>query len=234
MLEDTAHRFGPDTYVRDPANPSHPTSFDRGHGLVDVTAALSRVLRRPAPAWRWDGSMPDPEGDARDVGQFAPRAAPVSDPGLDITRASITADIPARVLRFEVRLADLGAGPPSGSTGDLLLVAFKFRGVEYEVRMTRAAGKERFVLQQGYLATSRAVVADDLEGDFDAVSDVVTAEVPLDALHRWDADLPVLSPGHTLTEIYAEAKRFVGADPTEHPYMGTDVVGGRGALRLMP
>jgi subtilisin family serine protease len=53
VLEDTAHRFAPQgtspgAYEPDPRNPDALTSFDKGHGLVDVFAALDRVLT-PAP-----------------------------------------------------------------------------------------------------------------------------------------------------------------------------------------
>jgi len=44
VLEDTAHQFAAGApYEVDPRNPSHTTSFDKGHGLVDVLGALSLV-----------------------------------------------------------------------------------------------------------------------------------------------------------------------------------------------
>jgi subtilisin family serine protease len=44
-LEDTAYRFAAGGgYEDDPRNPGSETSFDKGHGLVDVFAALERVL----------------------------------------------------------------------------------------------------------------------------------------------------------------------------------------------
>jgi len=45
LLVDTAHQFGTRTWQTDPRNPDSttPTSFDAGHGLVDVTAALGRL-----------------------------------------------------------------------------------------------------------------------------------------------------------------------------------------------
>jgi serine protease AprX len=49
-LENTAHQFGLPDYVADPRNPDHATSFDRGHGLVDVAAALASILKRKLPA----------------------------------------------------------------------------------------------------------------------------------------------------------------------------------------
>ena len=47
ILEDTARQisFGA-PYETDPANPTTPTSFDKGHGLVDVVAAITEALAR--------------------------------------------------------------------------------------------------------------------------------------------------------------------------------------------
>lgn len=48
ILEDTAHRFtfgAP--YAPDPANPTTPSSFDKGHGLVDAVRAIAAALGGP-------------------------------------------------------------------------------------------------------------------------------------------------------------------------------------------
>lgn len=47
ILEDTARpiTFGA-AYEADPTNPTTPTSFDKGHGLVDVVAAVTEALNR--------------------------------------------------------------------------------------------------------------------------------------------------------------------------------------------
>ena len=68
-LENGAYRFGTG-YEPDPTNPGSPTSFDRGHGLVDVVAS-ARVahhvavgkLPPPPPAYQQEVFV-DPEGDA--------------------------------------------------------------------------------------------------------------------------------------------------------------------------
>ncbi|HWG93841.1 MAG TPA: hypothetical protein VNU66_06405, partial [Mycobacteriales bacterium] len=61
VLEDTAHRFTSGAeYEEDPRNPGALTSFDKGHGLVDVFAALQRVLATgTATAGTGDGSTAD-------------------------------------------------------------------------------------------------------------------------------------------------------------------------------
>ena len=51
LLEDTAHRFtAGGAYEPDPRNATTPTSFDKGHGLVDVLGALSVLVGQPDPA----------------------------------------------------------------------------------------------------------------------------------------------------------------------------------------
>ena len=47
ILEDTARPITTGAaYQADPANPTTPTSFDKGHGLVDVFAAVAEALNR--------------------------------------------------------------------------------------------------------------------------------------------------------------------------------------------
>lgn len=47
ILEDTARQISTGAaYQPDPANPTTPTSFDKGHGLVDVGAAVAEALTR--------------------------------------------------------------------------------------------------------------------------------------------------------------------------------------------
>lgn len=54
LLVDTAHRFGTRTWVRDSRNPDATslTSYDAGHGLVDVLAAVRRIARDLPPRVR--------------------------------------------------------------------------------------------------------------------------------------------------------------------------------------
>lgn len=50
LLEQYAHRFDGPEYERDPANPRSPTSFDAGHGLVDVFATLQAICAKRSGA----------------------------------------------------------------------------------------------------------------------------------------------------------------------------------------
>jgi subtilisin family serine protease len=69
-LEDSAHRFAAGApYEADPSNPGSPTSFDKGHGLVDVVAAVERVRAGVRP-------LPTPPGTA--AGPATPGARPAA------------------------------------------------------------------------------------------------------------------------------------------------------------
>ena len=53
VLEDSAYKFVFDprddfdgTYQADPFNPNDTSSFDKGHGIVDVVAAVKQAKRR--------------------------------------------------------------------------------------------------------------------------------------------------------------------------------------------
>lgn len=65
VLEDSAYRFAAGApYEDDPSNPGSPTSYDKGHGLVDVAAAVAGVqagvrgLPGEAPAGGTAGAAP--------------------------------------------------------------------------------------------------------------------------------------------------------------------------------
>jgi serine protease AprX len=50
LLEDTAHKYTSGAaYEPDPTNPDGTSSFDKGHGLVDVLAALAALNDLPPP-----------------------------------------------------------------------------------------------------------------------------------------------------------------------------------------
>jgi serine protease AprX len=133
ILEDTAHEFaataGSDgEYEPDPRNPNSETSFDKGHGLVDVLAALGTVqgvpvadeepLAPPAPRCG-DGTalVTDPAGDTHAPGGTgAPAAAQ------DITQIDFAADDAAMtVTQTYVNLSQI---PAPGSTSTNHFVAW--------------------------------------------------------------------------------------------------------------
>jgi subtilisin family serine protease len=120
IIEDTAHKFTfGGAYESDPNNPDDTTSFDKGHGLVDVLAAIGAVQgadvaeQEPAPPLEprcGDGTalVTDPAGDG---------AAPVTGvaaPGQDITQIDFAAEESA--ITVTSHYVDLSSVPAPGST----------------------------------------------------------------------------------------------------------------------
>jgi serine protease AprX len=221
LLEHTAYQFGPADYVTDPRNPNHTTSYDRGHGLIDVTAVLAAVLDRPAPAGPvCDGSgvIVDPEGDATDVVLRTGLPPTASDRELDITQAWVSTDPSTGDLRFTVRVADL-LPPPSfalaGRTvrepmiGDYFRFYFTYRGTRYELHMERLSGpaEESVAFSLQTSGAVRDVIAEGLQGDFDHQGNVVWAVVPSDAFKGGDPALPVITTGDILGSLEVLSQR---------------------------
>jgi subtilisin family serine protease len=101
ILENTAHEFTAGAgYEADPRNTASETSFDKGHGLVDVLSALARLQGRPTPAeptpicTSSSPQVSDPENDATQV--VAADVNPQSQADLDITSASLSWDAASR------------------------------------------------------------------------------------------------------------------------------------------
>ncbi len=177
LLEDNAHQFGTG-YEADPTNAATLTSFDKGHGLVDVAATLSSVLGLPAPGepaptcTASSFQVLDAEGDATQV-VLLDTPLP-SQPSLDVQKAFLLYDDAAQTLTFRISVTDLAAGPPVGSVGEF----FRFyitRGSDPEVFVTanRNSTGERFSLrQQGGVTTP-------LQGAFDEATNEVSVTLPL-------------------------------------------------------
>ncbi len=177
LLEDNAYQFG-NGYEADPTNAATLTSFDKGHGLVDVAATLSSMLGLPAPGepaptcTASSFQVLDPEGDATQV-VLLDTPLP-SQPSLDAQKAFLLYDDAAQTLTFRISVTDLAAGPPVGSVGEF----FRFyitRGSDPEVFVTanRNSTGERFSLrQQGGVTTP-------LQGAFDEATNEVSVTLPL-------------------------------------------------------
>lgn len=180
LLEDNAYAFG-DGYETDPLNSDNTgTSFDKGHGLVDVAATLGSALGVAAPAESAPACTPssfqvvDPEGDATQV-VLVDTPLPTQ-PSLDVQKAFLTYDDVAQTLTFTIGVTDLAAGPPAGSVGEF----FRFyvtRSGDPEVFVTanRNSTGERFSLRQ------QGGVTAPLTGTFDVASDEVRVTMPLAA-----------------------------------------------------
>lgn len=214
ILEDTAHQFTAGAaYVPDLAsrNADHSTSFDKGHGLVDVVAALGRALGLAAPT----GAAPeapcvagapvvtDPAGDA------PPTPAEESDPSLDLRSQHVSWD--GTKLTFVTTIEDLGTNTfPAGAFYD---VTFSRGEDALGVRASRnAAGAATFTLRKDAATVPGSAPA--VSGAFDADADTITitidnAKLPTNA----DGSMPVarFADGQELTDFALAVFRSYGA-----------------------
>lgn len=172
-IEDTAHRFafgGP--YESDPRNPNSPTSFDKGHGLLDAYRAIGVAVNQAvaAPDAQCTAGSPQIKDPAGDSGAASATGYFAGDPQMDIASGFIAAT-PDRVT-FTVEVDDLAAADPLVSRGFFLNYNFSYKGADYFIRASRGGGVEGFSLRDatGTLAT--------INGSFDAAADRITAVLP--------------------------------------------------------
>lgn len=213
ILEDTAHKFtiGAPYEPDDPArNDDNTTSYDKGHGLVDLAAALAEVLGVPvpdvAPACPPVGPhITDVRGDGRVY--FGAGDAGLA-PGLDVLSVAISADDNANVT-FVMELDDL-VTTPSGYP-EFYRIYFEFDGRPYDVQATRAAtGAVSFSLADYVSPTSGGSltrrVLGALTGTLDVATDLVTIVLPADAMASSVAAAPILKAGDLLVGIHSTTR----------------------------
>ena len=189
LLVNNAHQFGSRTYGADPRNPGATTgtSFDAGHGLVDLLAAVSSLTGLTAPevvgpTCPADARFADPAGDASAVlGTDTP--AP-SVEALDMTEGWLTTDdagTGGTDVTFHVKVTDLPVTPGGESgTGEYFDLNFTLGGAGYYIAAQRTAESgETFVLGNfGGASGGRKSLASGLPGRFDPVADTVTVTLP--------------------------------------------------------
>ena len=205
-LEDTAHPFAfGGSYEPDTLNDGM-TSFDKGHGMVDVVGAVARARSFPVfPAKAICAAdapiATDIAGDATDVAAAEDTAVP-SEPALDLT--ALRAEWASGILRFVLSVKDLPDEPLlNGSNGESFNVFFTHRGTEVQANATRTAtGDPTFTVSDGPAVT----------GAFDPAADTVTIEVPAAAVSAEDGlALPPLKDGTPLVNLHAWSRRSLGA-----------------------
>lgn len=211
LLLDTAYQFGSRTYETDTRNPDSTTgtSFDAGHGLVDVLAAVERLTGQTATvpegaACPVDGRFTDPEGDA--TGVLGAETPLPNAAGLDVTEGWLTTDAATGDVTFHWAVADL-AETPGGleGTGEYFDVNFSLGGGGYYLGATRTAEEgESFVL--GRFETTRTTLASGLPGDFDPATDEVSVTLPA---QLWrDLSLPgAVADGEEVAGLSIVARR---------------------------
>ena len=219
-LENTAHRFqfgAPYWTQADAGNPDSPTSYDKGHGLVDTMAALGAVLDATVPAAPPSQSactvplVIDDEGDATDVfGDPVPPGPQPSEPQLDIRTADLTWDAATETFTFTATATDLQAANPAASTGITYELAFTHGGKSLFIRVTRdATGAVSAALGEFGTGTPTTHVR-GLAASIDPDTDTVTASVT-NAQIAAVANAPVktFATGDQLSAITVTARRNV-------------------------
>lgn len=183
LLIDTAHPFGSDrTYDADTRNPDSttPTSFDAGHGLVDLSAAAGLLAGSPVSvvdetACPTDARFTDPAGDASGA-LGVPTSSEANVPELDIVEAWFTSAEAGDALTFHVEVDDLPETPGGLSgEGEYFDLGFTLGGAGYYLAATRTAAGEEFALGDfGGTNGTRRTLVPALAGAFDADTDVLS------------------------------------------------------------
>lgn len=183
LLVDTAYQFGSRSYEPDSRNPNSTsgTSFDAGHGLVDVLAAVERLTGQtatvpPGAACPTDGRFTDPQGDA--TGALGTETGGPNATGLDITEGWLTTDASTSDVTFHWKVTDLAESPGGlEGTGEYFDVNFSLGGGGYYLGATRTQEDgQTFVL--GKFETTRTTLATGLPGSFDPASDEIAVTLP--------------------------------------------------------
>jgi subtilisin family serine protease len=188
ILEDTAHRFayaGP--YEEDPSNSESPTSFDKGHGLLDVTAAVASVFgvdgsapTEVEPCVAGAPTITDGSGDAV-VKATGP--TPDDDPALDVLAASLAGRVTpgtgteaaTREVVLQIQVADLEHSG-GASRGDRYIGSFWVGAGGHSIDVQRLPGPE-LPLQFSPIVDGNAAG----EATADLATDTITVTVPADA-----------------------------------------------------
>ena len=162
ILEDTAHKFGAG-YEADLAdrNDDDTTSFDKGHGLVDVVGAVSRIVGGTGPdaasVCTIDGPIAvDPLGDGSENGVLP------NEPSLDLTEGRADWEADAEALTVTISVADLSS---DASIPIAHRATFTHEGQQLFVlsEWDQTVGTQSF--QYGYVGTISRTVGDDADDD---------------------------------------------------------------------
>ena len=215
VLEDTAHKFTAGApYADDPRNPDDTSSIDKGHGLVDVVAAMERVLSTDVAVEECTPSTPvvdDPTGDADAFLGFP--VVPYSSDALDVDQLSVVTQADGD-LELTLSVTDLPTEPLSDSNGEYFDVNFAYGGEQYYVTASRTATDllsltttttESFVL--GRLGTARETIQSGLQGAFEPATDTIRVVLPAGVFHDNGLASADIAAGDVLNAFEVVARR---------------------------
>lgn len=183
VLEDSAYKFTfGATYEADLAdrNADSTTSFDKGHGLVDVKAAVAHLLGItiddvPPPACASGPVVIDEEGD-----NPHPRTG-ARYPGTDLLAASVEASATGDSFVVTLDVADLVEEYPDGGTGTFWDLNFNIGATDIFVAAARdlvdppATDAERFFI--GRARATLETLTEGLDGSLDVDNDLIAITV---------------------------------------------------------
>ena len=215
ILEDTAYKFSfggayeADVTFDGSVNNDGTTSFDKGHGLVDVVAAIGRILGLDSPgkAGTCVADAPvitDAAGDATAyLGQPTPMP---NETNLDIIEGRLAerraADGTLAGLDWTITVADLTEAGPSIGVGEYFDWNFSYNGQSYYLGagFDRTSETEpRFLV--GFFDTTRTTLRSGLEGAYDYEADTISVFLPIDTFVVTDqAGEPALGAGPAFGE----------------------------------
>ena len=220
LLEETAHKFTFGLpYEDDPRHPGFTSSADKGHGLVDMAAAVAVAQGLPVPLA--DSTAPvcaAGSSATSDVSGDAPLVVGPSNPNLDLVRVELREFGDRLMGTFHVEDLRGDADPPTHpGTGEAFDLGFTFGGQPYYFRAQRqfpGAGTYALRKPAGANGTGDTDVATGT-GSFDGAANVVTISVPISAV-------PGLVPGAELTSLTAtswsvEGRLLLRADQAALP-----------------
>ena len=239
LLEDNAFKFEfvlGGTYEPDPRNSDNTTSFDKGHGLVDVkkTVAAIRGLdlgaeagpnRVPLTCSKGGSTMLDGTGDTFIVAVGSTEAPPY-EPGLDIVEGRMTWDSASTSLTGVIRVADLGESDGSSAPAVGYYIAFTRGENRYYIEAARSSFGKSFHFGQFInappvpsLQQSRLHLF-EITGGFDANADTISVTLTNDQLTA--ADIAPISGGEVFTGISFASRRGLSTDLTTLGPASTD------------
>lgn len=218
ILEDSAHKFtSGSAYEPDLAdrNGDSLTSNDKGHGLLDVTAAVAAALNVADPGTIDPCSLGGPlltdaQGDAIDVLGFATPLP--NEPALDMVRSDISWDAATEAASFTIEVDDLPEMPGANSsgTGEYFDYEFSYAGHAMYLGISRTLdGGEVFTL--GQFRATRTTLARGLSGTFNPATDTITVRLSNADLARVTLlELPAMKSGDQISGIEITARRDLG------------------------